>query len=526
MEFGIKPPRYMLEKLKSNVNNEMRLAFISTLIVGFLTHMYLFTNNIINSDCVLTSPYQGGFMWELSLGRWAIKYFGMIGTNFTLPVVIGTISIFCLAIISVILTNLFNLKESINIIILSCILVTFPSITATFGFLFTADVYMISFLLSVLSIYMVNRINSLKGILLGAVLLALSMGAYQAYVGVAMMLSLILLILDILDIKKDKKEFIKNFINYTFVGVFGTGIYFIVLKIILKLKNTSLASYRGIDEMGKFSIGMLPKYINETYKYVYEFLFTNNLYYNSKLRIALYTLIVLSIIIMLIVIGINNKIHKNYIRFIILLGLLFCLPIVIAIMKILAPSTGISTLMIPQFSLFFVFAVILLEKIKDGICMNITKWITTIACILLTYNYYLLANTAYLNLQLQYEKGYAMAVRISDRVEMNKKYVPGMKVAIIGGLEKGSYVSQISAEKEVLKGMDCMDYDYPFYYNESRSWTKFMSNYLDTNFTEVSREEVDNLSKTKEFAQMSNYPSEDSTKVVNNIMVVKLSDLK
>lgn len=519
----IDSPQNILQIFKKKLSREDKVAFISTIIVGILTHIYLFTNNIFNSDGVLTGPYQSGYMWELSIGRWALEYFGRIGTGFTLPIVIGTISIICLGAISCLITNLFHLKESINIILVSCIIVTFPSITATFGFVFTADVYMISYLLSVLSLYIVERNKNLKGIAIGAIILSISMGIYQAYIGVSIMLVVILLILSLLNNNNIKKT-LQNLFIYFIYGVLGTGVYFIILKIFLKIKNTTLASYRGIDEIGKITLGSLPSIIKSIYKYFYEFLFTRNIYYNSKLRMLLYALIILSILSLICIVIIKNKIYKNYISAVFIFILLLSIPIIAAIMKILAPNTNISMLMIPQFALVFVLPVILLEKV-DCKNINLIKWITTVTCILLAFNYYLLDNVAYLNLQLQYEKAYSIANRITERIEMNEEYVPGMKVAIIGGLNNGNYQSVIPAEKEVLKGIDCIDYDYPFYDNETRSLTNFINNYIGVNLQETSREEIDSIRQKEEFKNMKNFPDKESVKVIDNNMVIKLSDI-
>ena len=72
-----------------------RLAFLTACLVGFLTHLYLFTNTLLNHDSIHSLFTDNNV---LSSGRWSAQLLSSFSTFFQMPVVIGLISILALAV--------------------------------------------------------------------------------------------------------------------------------------------------------------------------------------------------------------------------------------------------------------------------------------------------------------------------------------------------------------------------------------------------------------------------------------------
>ena len=76
------------------ITPQFRLAFFTACLVGFLTHLYLFTNLLPNHDSIHSTFTSNDV---LSSGRWSAQLLSSFSTYFQLPVVIGLISILALA---------------------------------------------------------------------------------------------------------------------------------------------------------------------------------------------------------------------------------------------------------------------------------------------------------------------------------------------------------------------------------------------------------------------------------------------
>ena len=131
-------PYDFIDKIKIKIKKEWKIAFISTIIIGLITHMFIMVNNLPNHDGLLNIV---GNQEHIELGRWFLKFACLFSSYFTIPWIIGIISILLLGLTSVVIIEIFNIKEKINIILISAILVVFPTIASGFAYIFTLDGY-------------------------------------------------------------------------------------------------------------------------------------------------------------------------------------------------------------------------------------------------------------------------------------------------------------------------------------------------------------------------------------------------
>ncbi len=101
-------PEQVLLRLKNAIKPQWKTAFFAALIIGFLTHLFMFTNAIPNHDSLLNIHMS---QKKFSLGRFFLSPFSGISSYFDLPWVNGALSIFYLALTSAALTELFGLRK-------------------------------------------------------------------------------------------------------------------------------------------------------------------------------------------------------------------------------------------------------------------------------------------------------------------------------------------------------------------------------------------------------------------------------
>lgn len=76
----------ILEKWKRKMPRHTRICLISGLLIGWLTHFYMFTHKLPNWDDLnnIGAPGSGDY-----LGRWFLKYIHPLGGKYSIPAVHG-----------------------------------------------------------------------------------------------------------------------------------------------------------------------------------------------------------------------------------------------------------------------------------------------------------------------------------------------------------------------------------------------------------------------------------------------------
>ena len=228
-----KAVRWLLEHIR-----EYRIPLISSWIVGLLAHMFMFTNKIVNHDDVLYLFSKGE---TLVSGRWLLALTGYIFPNCSMPWIYGVLSLAITAATVCLIVKIFDIRSKYLQALLAGLIVSFPAQTSIFCFMFTSAPYALAFLGSVLSVYILIR-GSLKSLLAGSAVLALTLGIYQGYIAVASSLYIILMIQALLKGEPAGKVF-KDGLRYAAALLAALGLYYAVTLVICRLSGTELLSY-------------------------------------------------------------------------------------------------------------------------------------------------------------------------------------------------------------------------------------------------------------------------------------------
>lgn len=142
------------KKIIARLNTIEKNAFFSTLLIGCLTHIFMFVNILPNWDSMYN--FDKNAVW-LSMGRWFLGPAMEISSSFDIPWIIGMWSLIFLGCTTVILVNILEIKSNFNAIIIGGLLVTFPAVTSTFSYLFLADAYMLGLMLASVAILITKK---------------------------------------------------------------------------------------------------------------------------------------------------------------------------------------------------------------------------------------------------------------------------------------------------------------------------------------------------------------------------------
>lgn len=178
------------------------------------------------------------------------------------------------------------------------------------------------------------------------------------------------------------------------------------------------------------------------------------------------------------------------------------------------------------FALFFcyILVVVLIELyLKNNDKIKIGNGITYVCAILLgiiIFDNCIYSNQVYLKKDLESSATLSVFTRIIDRMEETEGFVPGeTESAIIGTLSYGPLNQRRAGFDYDTTGLW---YNYSTTYPET--YTLYMNYYLGYPVSFVSDDELTALENMPEVQNMPLFPAADSIKMVDGVMVIKLSE--
>jgi len=509
-------PGNAVSKVNTALGKDGRLAFLSTALMGLIAHMPALSFDIPNHDG-LDSVYSNQDL--LTSGRWFLGTACSISSFYSLHWVIGLLALIYLALSAVFVVKLLKVETPLFIALISGLLVTFPVLASNFAYAFTMDGYMMGLLFAVLSVYMVSRFG--KGFIAGGIFLALSMGTYQAYLPVAMLLSLYMVLM-ILSDRTAFSEKLKRSLNYLYMGVIGVGLYYIVLKILLAITGKELDTYQGISsatERASFT---------ETLKTVYtdfiSFSLKGRILFNNTVAMIAVAVLVLSFAVMLIIKAYKEKWLGNIWFYIVALVTVVLLPLFTNIILFISKDVTYHALMRYQWVMFGVLAIAFTEsflKSDESVCGNVLNWCVALAASTIIVTNILSVNVGYFNLEKKYEKTYAYCLRLADRIEQTEGYYQGIPIYMIGVVGDDNFPTT-DITSDVTDHMLGISGDWLLY--TPANYEAFYKHYMGITFNFLRPNEA-NFYDSAEYAEMPSFPETGSTRVVDGILYVKTENM-
>ena len=528
------------------------IPFFTTIVVGLLTHFPVMVNDFPNSDAMTNFYFDQNMVTS---GRWFLTVACGITSYFDLKWLNAVLSIVYLAVASVLLIAIYEVKDKIAMGLIAALLVAFPAVTATFAYMYTADGYYMGFALAVLAVYLTKRFKK-NGWVFGSLALSFSLGIYQAYLAATILLCLFDIILACAK-NHDIKKTLLDGVRYLVMGVLGGVSYYVILKICLVLQQKQMDTYQGLDHMGRISISELPQQISAIYHDFVAFALKGNIFFQNSIFAVAAILLCLVAVCALITILVQSKAYRNWNRILLILACVAMIPLGTNIVLLMSSDAYYHLLMRMQWALFPIMAVVLAEYAVRSMTDNRKKDVeenkeettedskekppedgkeksvknriklfplamsvlATAASLLMIWQFVLEDNIAYFNMRERYEKTYAYCLRLIDRMEQTEGYYTGMPVAMIGVVDEEKYpVTDITGA--VTNHISGTTGDILVYKGEQYFY--FMKNYMGFTFNVIlDADRIVEIAESKEYEEMDSFPAKDSVKIVNGVMYIK-----
>lgn len=501
-----------------------KMAFLSASFFGVITHIYIFTNLILNHDSVWRIFYANDHLY---LGRWSLKALTSFSTKYQVPIIIAVISVLMLALTAGITVSVLNISNKVMAVLTGAFLVTIPSVACNLSYMFLADAHFICLFLNAAAVYIAKRYK--WGWVPAIVLCALACGGYQAFISYAVGLFLLDCILDLFT-DKSVREIIGKGLRYIFIIVASLALYYLILTVLLNVQGEELTSYQGLNSISPTNIKGFLNQIPQAYKDFIRCFKTSPYSATTKFYQTIQVFFCALFFGILGYLTAAAKIYREWLRFALLLVGCLLLPLAFNFITVFSIGAEVHDLMIYSFVLQYVFVLKLVElALQRMITGGVPNWsVLYIASIfiagLLIWDNFCVSNIAYLQLQMCYENSYALANRIAARIEVLDGYEPELPVAIVGEASLSLYgggVSEFLQTNSMTGTTDRLLYSPETYDCRTRA---FIEHYIGLHMPQPNQEQFDMLGQSGVIEEMPSYPQEGSVIFYNGVIVVKLSD--
>lgn len=520
----------MTQKIEKTIENFLKnygKYILSEIGIGILAYFMMMSLNLVNDlDGIwhLSNFIAGD--WEISLGRGLQRYadrarFGIVSDPFN---TILTISLMATA--NALILMKFRFNNLFHKVLLMIIFVANPIVCNSLSYSYMSVNFGLAYFFSVISFACVKDSNPkqgkiLPGILSSAFFLSIAMAFYQAYICVTCVLAVMYIIKMLLE--KQKLKSILQYISACF-GMFAVGgiFYLLITKLLLCRANIQMASYKGASDINLLLMfKMLPLSVKQCYLQFADFIWRQKALsdlefvdvvlaglfvvyasagaiqfrrlWKHKVTYALMFLIMLTIlpiagcIILTIAVG-------NSMTGLMSMGILMC----IVMLGIIVPTDGKTSWGMKRIYLFF----------------------------LLAFMWYQLS--AVENDQLALKEGKTATITLAENIVSElyregylEKQLPVAFVGRPGNNDQFAWSNAYRMANEYAR-FGCWSTDAR---NNMVSWNGIFSNFLGVAINVCGVEQYQQLVRMEQVADMPEFPMEGSIRIIDDIVVVKVSDL-
>ena len=514
-------PEQILMSLKEKIKYEWVLAFCSTVIIGLLAHVYVFLHRLPNHDGIINIYNTQA---KVKSGRFFLGPASGMSTFFDLPWVIGMLSIIFLAFAAVCTIILFDVRKKISIVLVSGIIVVFPSVSATFSYMFTADGYMLGIFFAILAVVLTKKFK--YGFIAGALFVCLSVGIYQANLSVVLTFVTLWIIHEILFLDASTKVIGMHIVRSGLMTGIGMVLYLAVYKVYTVLLSVPITSYQGMDKVGTLTIHDIPHRLVQIKEQLQNFFFDGLFNYREvSFLTELNVLIFITIIVSVVTLIVKKQLYKKMVHMMILAVLVMSLPISYYIVYFISPVAFYHMLMVFSLSSVYIFLVLLYDAVDDIrplLIERISSWATVLLIFLTIFNFGLIANISYFNMELRNEKTINLANRVLDRIEQLDEYEDIEKITVFGNVQM---YSKMSAEVIPSRIPFMIGSTGEVFISQRHHYAALFDSYFGYSLDFATKEEMERIQQSTEYKEMATWPAKDSIKVFDNIVVVKFEDV-
>lgn len=407
-------------------------------IVFLVAHGYCFFNALYNHDSLLI--FQNEDSWQFSLGRFLQPFYLSLFKGRTVaPWLIGCLSFAFLMASAYLLLSLLNIRSLKDMCAATAMLITATTFTLSNAtFMPWSDIYMLALLLSVAGTYI--AIKHGRYFVVSVVCMALSMGLYQSYIQVAVLLLMFDVFADALR-NKGIKDIVRKSAIYLCVIAAAFVVFWCLVKMFQYFYEIPMANgYNGMAKVGHYKGArhLLSCFVG-TYKYVLRSL-VNPITAHKKYSLVARFMLILTGMWAIVRILINSRLSKANILLALMLMCLFPFGLNFVYFITQGFANNLITFSFAVMPLL-VFPLLSASGIDGGKLLKTAKVTVYVSFAVIVFCNIIFANRTYVKKDLEARATLSVVTRIIDRIEQTEGYAAGKtKVRIIGTLERNPLV--------------------------------------------------------------------------------------
>ncbi len=523
---------------------ESKIAFYSAILIGLLTFLYKFVNNLPSGDS-LFNTYSTQNM--VGSGRWFLAVPCALSSFFDLPWVTGLLSVIYIAVAAVFIIKLFEVKNPFLIILISGFLVTSPAVVETLYYSFTADGYMAAMMMITIAVYLLRFDNKkISDKIIAVVLICLACGIYQVYLSFGLVLTLCYFMYHLAINSHKTKEYLVWAAQQLVVFVVGTGLYYLVWKIILAVSHMSATEYAGANSLvfGDFSEVLFSSVQNS----VIFFMQWNVAIDGFTVYNFLNLLFLLAGAVVLIAVLLKSGLIGRYVHLLLFLGSLALIPVSACVFQFVTGVSQYPARMLYSMTLIYILNAVFCEKW----CKKVVKNVFATLLVVIVFNNFLTANMYWYKVEQCVEYSRYTAEEIAMRIH---EFDDGTDIPIAFVGRASFQDDSVFTDPSEYGQLGLMYYHVYDSLVENRSYAilfleeevgfrmSYYSNHpgaelpkfypnpnepayepYDLHFRVLDDEASYRIGFTDEVRNMGVWPSENSVGLVNGVIVVKFSE--
>ena len=502
------------------IENRDRLAIKSGIIFLLLAHLYRWTNAMFNHDSLMV--YQIDWGWQISLGRIWVPLYAYLRGRIVSPVLCAACgSIFLLAAM-IIIVRLLDLHRHSSVILLCGLLATHETLAfLNASFLFVYDPDMLALLFCVLAAYFTQAEKIRFHWLASIICMAAGLGLYQSYIEVTLVLIQILILKRLIEGEKTGSLWAYG-LRCIGAVIAGALLYLLCLAVTVNITESQLSNdYNSLLQMKSLVSTDLISLLWKTWMQAFSYLLspeaihrTISAFLNACLGLAAAGLLV------------SHALKEKWGRaqYLLALFLMIVLPLSMNVSYLL--SGGLKHgLMTYSYVLYFVMIIMIMDhtgsvsggtvkKVKTGMSLTLS---------VLIFNHISFSNALYVKKGLEYDATLSLMTRLVTQMESTEGYEVGKTPVVILGVMGESPLYRERPGFRFVNDTwagDAHHFGISYYETYTSEFTYILGYPINL----LPEENTKKYMSMDEVIQMPVFPYEGSVKIVEDTLVIKLSE--
>ena len=485
---------------------ENRLPFLTAFFVGLLTYMYCFTNKFETMDDLCCFFGTGS---SLVLGRWGLKLSELFFPMTSVPWLNGMISLLFLCAAVCTIVRMFDFHDPVIVVLLSALLISFPTQVCTFGYMYTAPQYACALYLAAASARIASEDLNRKRFAAAVALLALSIGIYQAYVAEAASLLVVYCLLCILRGEQGNAVLLKGLIYIAMLAA-SMAAYMLINFTVNKMLAVEMSEYatESLSGIGEYLFGIRVAYT------AFLGYFTKGYYDLIPTKTSLVFHVVAAVTVVLLLIWhFSKKENRNEGKLGVFLLCLALFPLAVDCIRVI--SVLFHNLMLFSFTSVYILTAVVFENCSADLMLkrrNTVKDVLAVCmAVVMVINIYY-ANAVFMKLFMQFEQAHSFYTSIITELRQDPGFNEDSVICIVGDNSifdnAGIDLNNLAGMREGIVG--------------TYSQSEFIRFYLGMTLNVAGWDITDVLAEREEVIQMPPYPYYGSVQKLDGYFVIRL----